>query len=1729
MRTPASTFTETLRRRLTGAALPLLATALLLALPTVAAAQVQRVLVFTPSESPLTVTEVAPGNTTTYEVKLSTQPSSDVTVTVASADKAIATVSPDTLTFTAADWYMDQEVTVAGVDDEVDNAGDERVVDITNTPSGGGFSAAKSVEVTLYNNDVAGLLFYSDQMDPPTVLSDSDAVGVNEGGPDQKESYFVRLASKPTDDVIVDVVSSDTSAATVSPAVLTFSPAKWMDVQTVTVTGVDDKVDNDPARSVTINHLPTGGGYGTDEAGMVTVNVADAGQTATPHDETKGLVVSPTDPVVTEGQQTTYTVKLMSEPEPAGSTVTVELNRNIPNHVRISPQFLTFTTANWDTVQTVTVTGFNDDVDNDPTDARTTTITHRPSGGGYVTTDGLDVMVGLRDDDTAGLALSTKALTLVDEGNTATYTVALRSNNPVTVNVASDGGDAVADVSPATLTFTASDWSKAQTVTVTAQDDDIDDDGPNRVVQITNTASGGRYTTAGDDTIESVAVTVNDNDVAGAVLSESRLTIVEGTTATYTVVLTSEPTATVTVNVTSTDTSTATVQNVTFPAADWNVAQTVTVTAVEDTIDNAGGRRLATIEHTFTDGGYERVAQKNVAVTVNDNDGTAGILISRSSASLRESASQGIPYTVRLREDPGTSVNVSVAVSGSAVEVADEGGSPGSSASLSFNSGDYTQGKTITITPVADEVDNGGNRSARISHTATDIIGANMTVTVIDDDVARLLVTPVGPEAVTEGGTVQYEVKLNSAPETSVNVRVVSTDPSIATVPDTLTDTGLAFTSGTEVHTITVTAASDNVDNPGTSRSVDITFTPSGDGDYGPALAKTERVTVRDDDTAALDIAPTDLSINENGGTQSYVVKLATVPTGTVHVAVSSSNLDAAKVDKSMLRFTPDDHEMTGWNRSQTVLVTGVLDSTRGDRTATITNAPSGGGYGSGQTGRVTVTVQEDTSPGLRLTPTELTVVEGATATYTVELNAAPEGDVTVAISSGSPAATVSSASLTFTTTDWDSPQQITVTGTDDEVVTGDRKATINHSSDGGEHNYDYTATVDVTVMEDDATLALSSQAVTVSETGTGTYTVKLDGRPNGNVTVELESGDSGVATVSPAELTFTPANYAAVQTVTVNGVNDRVDNSGGSRSTSITNTPSGGGYDSTEPVSVSVTVTDDEGLQASQADVTVGEAGGTASYTLALRAEPTGNVTVALASSDPFAATVSPEELVFTSTNWSTPQSVTVTGVDDDVDNPGDARSATISHTPSGSGHSTVETVAVIVTDDDAAPAGITLTTDVPSVSEGDNARQITVTATPVGTRFGTAQTLTVQVGAGGDSATARTDYVAVADFTITIPAGAAGASATFTLQPREDLVYEGEESITVAATLPGVAVFGTTVALTDNDAAPVLSISGSDVAEGADGTMSELVFTVTKSGPESAVATEVEYRDNLSGSADSGMDYAPLVAGTLTFAAGETAKSITVTVWDDNTYEVDETIYVELLDNDNLINGELATAMAAGTITNDDPAPEFSIDGGRVAEGDAGTNSVLLFTVTKSGATSEVATVDYADTFRGTATLDSDYTAVTPGTLTFAAGETSQEIRVIVRGDATYELDESIELSLNNATHATIAVGTAAGTIVDDDTRPVLSIGGTSVTEGEDGTMSELVFTVTKSGAETEVATTVEYVDAGTGTADSGTDYEPVMPGMLTFARARIRRPSPSWCTATPSTRKTRPSTSG
>ena len=263
---------------------------------------------------------------------------------------------------------------------------------------------------------------------------------------------------------------------------------------------------------------------------------------------------------------------------------------------------------------------------------------------------------------------------------------------------------------------------------------------------------------------------------------------------------------------------------------------------------------------------------------------------------------------------------------------------------------------------------------------------------------------------------------------------------------------------------------------------------------------------------------------------------------------------------------------------------------------------------------------------------------------------------------------------------------------------------------------------------------------------------------------------------------------------------------------------------------------------------------------------------------------------------------------------------------------------------------------------------------------------------------------------------------------------------------TASGFTINGTTVG-TDPVPVPTLSVADATVAEGNSGAP-ELVFTVTLSAAATGPVTVAYATSN--GTASASSDYTAQ-SGTLTFAAGETSKVVRVQVSGDTAVEANETLTLALSSPS---GATIADGTAIGTITNDDtaPLPALSVADATVSEGNSGAKD-LAFTVSLSAAATGPVTVAYV-TNNGTATAGSDYTAAS-GTLTFAAGETSKVVHVQVSGDTAVEGNETLTLTLASPSGATIADGTAIGTITNDDTAPLptISISDASVVEGDPG----------------------------------------------------------------------------
>ena len=325
--------------------------------------------------------------------------------------------------------------------------------------------------------------------------------------------------------------------------------------------------------------------------------------------------------------------------------------------------------------------------------------------------------------------------------------------------------------------------------------------------------------------------------------------------------------------------------------------------------------------------------------------------------------------------------------------------------------------------------------------------------------------------------------------------------------------------------------------------------------------------------------------------------------------------------------------------------------------------------------------------------------------------------------------------------------------------------------------------------------------------------------------------------------------------------------------------------------------------------------------------------------------------------------------------------------------------------------------------VNEGDGEITINVTRTN-----GSAGAVTVHYATANGTATAGSDYTAVAG---TLQFGDGVTSQSFKVPVTDDPVWEGTETVTLTLSNPtGGALLGNPVSvvmsINNDDPDPTVSIADVSVAEGNGGaTPANLMVSLSNASSQSIT---VDFASVAGGTATLGNDYQS-ASGTLTFAPGETSKAATVLVNGDAQEEPNETFVVQL---SNVTYAQLGKAQGTGTIINDDapagPAFQFSQASYSVAEG----LSAVTVIITRSGNTSGPASVDYT-TSDETATQKSDY-EIALGTVSFAPGETSKSVLVLLNSDMYIEGNESFKVVLSNPSGAALGQPVTTVNITDD-----------------------------------------------------------------------------------------------
>lgn len=1007
----------------------------------------------------LTTTEA--GGMATFTVVLASEPLADVVIELSSSDTTEGTVAPAMLTFTAINWAAPQTVTLTGVDDdEADGSVMYNIVTAAAMSTDPAYSGLDADDVSVSNtdNDTPGV----------TVTPTSGLVVAETGSSD---TFTVVLNAAPTDDVNIGVSSGDETEATALPALLTFTPMNWNAPQTVTVTGVDDvATDGDQLFTIELDYAMSA------DLAYNGLDVDDATGTNR-DDESPAIVIDPTSGLETSeaGGTATFSIVLQSEPV---ADVMIPLVSSDTGEGTVEDSVV-FTTTNWNVPRAVVVSGVDDELADGNQAFHITVGPATSSDPLYNARTASDVSVTNRDDDTAGFTVTpTSGLVTTEGGSTVTYSVVLNSRPSASVvftMTSSDTTEAV--VTPSTYSFTPSTWNVPRTFTVTGVDDGVaDGDQPFNITVHVSISADINYSGLADVFVSGTNV---DNETPGiTVTPTSGISTTEaGGTATFTVVLNSQPTGSVSLNLSSDTPAEGTVSpsSFTFTAFNWNTPQLATVTGVNDLV--ADGARMYTIvtsAATSSDGSYSGLNASDVSVTNLDND-TAGIRVIPTSILAPEVGAPGT-FTVRLLSQPTATVQVPLHM----LDVAQGTLAP---AMLTFTTGNWSVAQTVTCTGVADGIPDGTfvNTAFTDAAISTDLTYNGMDaddVTVTHREAGGVTITPTSGLVTTEaGGTASFTIVLTSAPAANVFFAFASSNsaegnpmigsgnvtftPSDWNVPRTITIVGYNdyYADGDKLYTVITGAAS------------------SSDSAYSGLNPPDVSVTNTDNDHAGITLTSTGPSTTENGGTVHLAVRCDSAISAQVNIVLTSTDLTEGTVLLGSVGLGAFSTDPAAASPYDLAVVTGVDDFLQdGDVpysiTATVTSAdPAYNGIA--VTPLALTNVDNENASNVVVSPTAgLTVTDfGATSLFTVVLRAAPASAVTINLASADTGeATVSPASLVFTPANWASPRTVTVTGVSDSVLDGDTPVLITTTVAGGsDPAYLGMDPPDVTVMAIDA------------------------------------------------------------------------------------------------------------------------------------------------------------------------------------------------------------------------------------------------------------------------------------------------------------------------------------------------------------------------------------------------------------------------------------------------------------------------------------------------------------------------------------------------------------------------------------------------------------------------------------------------------------------------------------
>ncbi|MCY2994716.1 MAG: cohesin domain-containing protein [Planctomycetota bacterium] len=1083
----------------------------------------------------------------------------------------------------------------------------------------------------------------------------SATVNMGEG---QTASFTMRLSQAVTGgDIVVvtlaraagdpDVVLQDINGSPLTSIV--FTAYNWSGVQIYLCADDEDALDEQAS------FVATATGWQT---GNLLVNVTD--------DDRRIVVTGASGPVsVTEGMTSSLSVSLAGCPA-EGTSVVVSVARatGADSDLEIaSGATLTFTATNWHVPQTVTIRAKED------ADAIDGTASFTFASSGWTSNS-----VQLREADNDRFfvfAFPAGGLSVPEAGpeaGKATFQLSLKAQPGGDVYVRVDrSGPAI---TPDTvLRFSAGGWNKPQTVTLFGLPDDFD--AVDDLVTLSVSAESWQPVT--------ISVTQLDDDRQIVVAPTTPLSVHENGTATYGVWLKGKPAGSVSVHTTrilgDTDLGLQSGAELTFDQTNWNIPQTVTLTAGNDMDTRDDEASFVSRADGWLPG----------TLTAREADDDRVILVSTNSLAVEEGKTAALEVVLKARPERTVNVQVTRSTAGNP----DTDLSVVSGGTLVFTPDNWSQPQQVTLkalTEISAEDAIDGTATFLVQELASGIVTdpweqASFEAREADDD--RQFVLSAQTVTVPEGQERAYQIHLKAQPSGDVVVNTVRLTG----------DSDLQVTAG---ELLTFTPANWNVDQ-------NIVLSAADDGDVtdgtaifvsaSPGWNSKEVTANEDDDGNLLELVIAGPTVPE-AATRQIKLRLKGQPQANVLVTVerSSGDSDLTVSSGASLRFTPDD-----WNVYQFVTLAAAddLDTENGQAVFTITAAEPGA------VPTVLAIHEADDDRAILASIDEISVPENGTVSYKIWLKGQPSSDVTVTTArtaGGSDDLEVTGGTAwTFTPDAWDYDhrQVVTLSGVADPDA---RNEVLLIASTADSWT---PAEVVATEVDADRLVVFSTSELIVTEGQTGIVQVWLAQTPEGDVEVELAiRGDADLAITSSATLTFTTGNWDQPQTITLAAALDADARNGTAALVASAEGWQGGEVPvAEEDVHVAgIVVSPTAGL------VTT-EAGGTAQFAVKLLTPPADTVTIPVSVSNATEGAVSIRQLVFTPLDWDQWQTVTAAGVNDAVDDGDVAYQVVLGVAASASlEYAGLEAADVALTnsDDDTAGVAISVTSGLYTTEAG-------------------------------------------------------------------------------------------------------------------------------------------------------------------------------------------------------------------------------------------------------------------------------------------------------------------------------------------------------------------------------------------------------------------------------------------